>query len=79
MISRKESFYKGQEVEFQDYRRCWVRGTVQLVEPSSHKITGPGGTLTTVDPGTVHVLVPDSVKRTLKVILLNPKRVRAVK
>ena len=25
-------FIKGQEVEFQDYKRCWIKGTVQAVE-----------------------------------------------
>ncbi len=57
------SFVKGEQVEFQDYRRCWVRGTVQAWEPDEDK---------------VHVLFQDTAARAPRVVVLNPKRVRPV-
>ena len=56
-------FAKGDTIEFQDFRRCWKRGTVQCWEP---------------EEGSVHVLYHDSFQRTLRVLKLNPKRVRHV-
>ncbi len=73
MIHR-DGFYKGQEVEFQDYRNCWTRGTVMEVEPATQKIRGPGLEVVTIDAGKVHVLYQSMGKR--RVAVLNPKRVR---
>lgn len=73
---KREGFDKGQEVEFQDYRHCWVRGTVQCVEPASWKQEGPSGALVCTDPGCVHVVY--KTRGELRVRKLNPKRVRAV-
>ena len=73
MIHR-HGFVKGQEVEFQDYRHCWTRGTVMEVEPARQKIVGPGSNVVTVDAGKVHVLYETMGKR--RVAVLNPKRVR---
>lgn len=75
MIHR-DGFYKGQEVEFQDYRRCWTRGTVMEVEPAHQKIVGPGEQIVTIDAGKVHVLYSAMGKR--RVAVLNPKRVRGI-
>lgn len=77
MIER-HGFHKGQHVEFQDFRRCWVRGTVQFVEWAEHRIIGPNGTMHETKPRQVHVLIADSLNRKLRVLVLNPKRVRAV-
>ena len=75
MIHR-DGFYKGQEVQFQDYRHCWIQGTVMEVEPATQKIVGPGSQVVTVDAGKVHVLYQAMGKR--RVAVLNPKRVRGV-
>lgn len=76
MIHR-DSFYKGQEVEFQDYRHCWVRGTVQQVEPATQKIEGPGERIVTVEPAKVHVLFK-AYGESERIIVLPSKRVRGV-
>lgn len=77
MIHR-DGFYKGQEVEFQDYRRCWVRGTVAHVEYADFKIDGPSGVrMIETKPETVFVVFETEGKaRTMQ---LNPKLVRGVK
>jgi len=75
MIHR-DGFYKGQEVEFQDYRLCWTSGTVMEVEPATQKIRGPGSEIVTIDAGKVHVLYQSMGRR--KVAVLNPKYVRGL-
>lgn len=77
MISRK-GFSKGEEVEFQNYQRCWVRGTVQHYESAHHRIHGPNGEMQEVSGSAVHVLAYDSLSRAPRIFVLNPKRVRLV-
>jgi len=76
MIHR-DGFLKGDEVEFQDNRHVWRRGTVQHVEWAEHKIEGPSGAkIVEKRPVQVHVLVADSFARGLRVFVLPKKRVR---
>lgn len=75
----KDAFLKGDEVEFQDYRHCWRRGTVQHVEWAQTRVEGPSGTkLVEKRPTMIHVLVFEPFQRTTRVIVLPKKRVRAV-
>lgn len=75
MIHR-EGFTKGEQVEFQDYRRCWVRGVVQAYEPAGQRMEGPGGRIVQTAEPRVHVLFHDSAARAPRVVVLNLKRVR---
>jgi hypothetical protein len=75
MIHR-EGFDRGQEVEFQDYRHVWTRGTVKHVEPAEQRIVGPNGTMKETKHSRVHVVYKKS--GALKVAVLNPKLVRAL-
>ena len=78
MIHR-DGFLRGDVVEFQDYRRCWRRGTVQHVEWAEHRIEGPGGEIVEKTPARVHVLVFEPFQRTTRVLVLPKKRVRSVR
>jgi hypothetical protein len=77
MIHR-DGFLKGDEVEFQDNRHVWRRGTVQHVEWAEYRIKGANGTQVETRPSQVHVLVTDSFARGTKVYVLPKKRVRAI-
>ena len=74
---RWTGFLKGDQVEFQDYRHCWTRGTVQHVEPASVTQRGPSGDLVEAKPAEIHILYRAYGEKP-RVIRLNPKRVRAV-
>ena len=76
MISRK-GYDLGQQVEFQDYRRVWIRGQIVEIRRGSHKITGPGVTLTEVTPTTYVVAFKHHAKWQEQE--LSPKRLRPVK
>lgn len=76
MIHR-DNLMKGDEVEFQSYNRCWIRGTVMAVEPAEQRIVPPGSQrIVETAPSRIHVRYFDSQKRTDRVILLPKKRVR---
>jgi len=71
---RREGFVKGEQVEFQDYRRCWVRGVVQAVDAQA--TTMKMDNLVVLKPAEVHVLYTTLGKP--RIVKLNPKRVRRV-
>ena len=79
MISR-HGFLKGDTVEFQNYQRAWIRGTVVDAAPSDVKIEGPSVRLVeNKRPSTVMIKYYDSFERGYRVRELPTKRVRAVK
>lgn len=75
---RREGFSKGQVVEYQDYTRCWIRGTVQAVDAPETTLEGPGETVVERKEGAVHILINDPFGRKPRIVRINPKRVRAV-
>jgi hypothetical protein len=79
MMIHRDGFLKGDQVDFQDNRHVWRRGTVQHVEWAETTITGPSGAqIVEKKPTHIHVLVSDSFARTTRIFVLPKKRVRAV-